>query len=387
MDLSRDMIKRWNLWMALVLLLVHLSMSAAALAATGKELLDDLVKRANQEGQLVATMQSSWRRPLAPKLANAFKERFGLTIDVSITPVRPAKHYPVAIAETRAGAPATYDVIQADDSENMALIGAGGTRNIENWEALLAEINPLVGSGKVQPDQISRGPFAGRAFQFMRNVKVIIYNPTLITKEDLPKVHADLAHLKYKERWKFTQPPWTAHWEIAPAVFDNFDKEKWLDIVRQAGKNTDVVMSSSSGSQRVALGEFAFGLGHDTYVTRILAKDPKAPIALAFFEDYNEANGTYYVVRKGARHPAAAALFALWMTTPESEAIWQPVVPQAQPWGESERDREQARFIEEANAKVVSFLDNEKTIALLEWYSTEEGREYLGAMSRAIRGE
>ncbi len=317
---SRNHLTKWMVSGVLSLTLVMASMPAHA--ETGKQLLDKLIRKANQEGQLVATVQSSWRRTIPKKIANAFKKRFGLNIDVSVTPVRPAKHYPIAIAETKAGAPPTYDVIQADDSENMALIGAGGTQKIDNWKALLATINPLVGSGKVKPEQISYGPFSGHAFQFMRNVKVIIYNTKLISKKDLPKIHADLGESRYKD--KFTQPPWTAHWEIAPAVFDNFDKEKWIEIVRRAGKNTNTVLPSSTGSQRVALGEFVFGLAHDTYAARILKKDPKAPIALAFFTDYNESNATYYVVRKRTRHPAAASLYALWLTTPEAQAIWQP---------------------------------------------------------------
>jgi len=75
------------------------------------------------------------------------------------------------------------------------------------------------------------------------------------------------------------------------------------------------------------------------------------------------------------------------MTTPAAEAIWQPLILFAQPWGESERDRKQARFIKESNAKVMGFLENARTIKLLKWYSTDEGRIYLGTISRAIRGE
>ncbi len=386
MDLTRSSGNYRPKWIISgVLSLTLVMVSPPASAETGKQLLDKLIQKAKQEGQLVATVQSSWRRGLPRKLTDAYKKRFGLDIDVTVTPVRPAKHYPIAIAETKIGSPPTYDVIQAADSENMTLIGVGGTEKIENWKALLSEINPLVGSGKVKPERISRGPFSGHAFQFMRNVKVIIYNPKLISKRDLPKTHKDLANPKFKDM--FTQPPWTAHWEIAPAVLDNFDKQEWLQIVRQAGKNTNTVLPSSTGSQRVALGEFAFGLGHDAYIARILGRDPKANIALAFFSDYNESNGTYYIVRKRTRHLAAATLYALWMTSPDAQAIWQPRVAQAQPWGESERDRKQARFIKESNAIVVGFLDNPRTIKLLKWYSTDEGRKYIGDISRAIRGE
>ncbi len=319
-----------------------------AMAATptppsrGKQLLDELIRKANQEGKLIASRQSSVRPKVALKLVSAFKKRFGLNIEVSTVVGQPFRNIAIAIAETRAGAPATYDVVQADVGEHMTLIGGGGGQRLKNWKELLAEINPLVGSGKVKPEEISRGPLSGYAFQYMRNVKVIVYNPKLISKKDLPKTHKDLANPKYKG--KFTQPPWTAHWAIAPAVFDNFDKQEWLQIVRQAGKNTGAVLYSTSGTPRVILGQFEFGLGHDAKAPQILARDPKASIANALFRDYNESNATFYGVRKRARHPAAATLWALWMTTPESQAIWQPGLPQAQPWGETRRDKEQRRF-------------------------------------------
>jgi ABC-type Fe3+ transport system substrate-binding protein len=358
---------------------------AAPAASPGKQLLDDLVRRANAEGQLTVTILGSWDQALIPPLADAFKKRFGLNIDVQIAPAAAAQHLPIAIAETRAGNPPTYDAVQGDPTETAQLIGAGGTQPIENWEALLAEVNPLVQSGKVAPSQISHGPAAGRGFSYLGNVKQIIYNTRLISEAELPRTHAELVDPRYKD--KFIQPPWTSHWAIAPAVLDNLNRDQWLDTVRAAGKNGGAVLGEAPGAQRVALGQYAFLLGQDTNVRELRAKDPQAPIAARFMDDYNEYNATYYAVRTGARHPAAATLWVLWMTTPESEAIWQPVVHFAQRYGESEIDREQARLLREAGSKVVSWLENPRTLELLEWYQTADGRQYLDAMQKAIKGE
>jgi ABC-type Fe3+ transport system substrate-binding protein len=220
---------------------------------------------------------------------------------------------------------------------------------------------------------------------FMANVKQLIYNTRSVSEKDLPGIHRDLADSKYKG--KFAQPPWTSHWEIAPVAFEKFDRNEWLDVVRRAGKNTAAVIGESAAVQRVVLGEFAFALAQDTYTRQILRKDPKAPIAARFFDDYNELNQVYYSVRTRARHPAAGTLWALWMTTPESQKIWQPSDLQAVPYGDSELDREFRQNIERSKAKVIGFLDNEKTIELLKWYRTDEGRKYLDALAKAIRGE
>jgi ABC-type Fe3+ transport system substrate-binding protein len=359
--------------------------AAAEAPGKGKQLLDELVRRAKQEGEVIATIQSSWSKTLIQPLADAFKKRFGLDIKVTIANVNPALHTPAAIAETQAGAPATYDVVQSDDAQTIQLVGAGGAQRIDGWEALLAEVNPLVRSGKVHPDHIGQGPLRGHSFTLMVNVKQIIYNPRSISEKELPRTHRELADAKHKG--KFTQPPWTAHWDIAPVAFEKFDRSEWLDVVRRAGKNGGAVLNEVVGVQRVILGEFAFVLAQDRYVRQILAKDPKAPIGYRFFDDYNALNGVYYSVRTRARHPAAGTLWAVWITTPEAQAVWQPSDLQAVPYGESKIDGDFRLSIEKSKAKVIGFLDNEKTVELFKWYRTDEGRQYLDAMARAIRGE
>src|SRR5579884_788167 len=306
----------------------------ASTPSTGKQLLADLVAKANAEGELSVLMVSTWNHALTEPLADAFKKRFGLTSNVTISPVLGTQHLPVAIAETRAGTPPTYDAVYGDDAEMMQLIGAGASMRIDNWEALLAEINPAVGAGRVSPDQISHGPLAGQAFALVGNVKQILYNPRLISEADLPRRHADLADPRYKD--KFIQPPWTAHWEIAPAVLDNLDRDQWLDTVRAAGKNGGAVLPEGPAVERVVLGQYPFALGQDTYLRLVRPKDPQAPIAARFFDDYNEYNALHNVVRAGTQHPAGATLWVLWMTTAEAEAIWQPSEFYAQRYGESE---------------------------------------------------
>ena len=119
----------------------------------------------------------------------------------------------------------------------------------------------------------------------------------------------------------------------------------------------------------------------------VRSKDPQASIAARFFEDYNEYNSLHNVVRAGTPHPAGAALWVLWMTTPESEAIWQPTVQFAQRYGESEIDREHQRLLHEAGSKAVSWLENPRTVELLDWYQGGDGRQYLDTLQKAIRGE
>ncbi len=347
--------------------------------------LDELIAKAKQEGALNAGIISSMKGKTTPKLTAAFKKRFGLDIDVTIVPLSDTRHYPKAVAATKAGTVPSYDALSGSGPNNVQLLAVGGVQKIDGWESLLAKIDPRVRSGKVKPKQISPDPFSGYAFEYITRLKAILYNPKLISKAELPKRHADLTDPKYRGKW--TQPPWSAHWDIAPLVFPDISKEKWLETVRKAGENAGNVQSSGKGTQRVLLGEYAFGLGNTYYFLRIKAKDPQAPLAIAYFQDYNPTTPSQFVVRKGARHPASATLFSLWIGTPEAKAIWQPDIFVSQfKYGESNLDKEVRKYLRESNAKVVGFGDK-KGIEFLGWIGTPEGRKYRRAVSTAIRGE
>jgi ABC-type Fe3+ transport system substrate-binding protein len=366
-------------------LLACATIPGTAAADPDADALAALVQAANHEGRLLATVPTDWNQTLLPRLGDAFKKRFGLTIDVSVTPVRSATQFPLEIAATKAGGPPTYDVMQGDDAETMQLIGGGGVQKIAGWQTLLRDVNPDVRAGKVSPGQVSRTPFDGSSFAFMANVKELIYNPNVITLAELPKTHADLADAKYQG--KFVQPPWTAHWEMDPAAIGGRGRDRFVDEVRAAGKNTGAVLTEAEGVGRVVLGQYAFVLAQDTYLRSVLAKDPHAPVAGTFFHDYNQLNADYYSVRTRTPHPAAATLWALWMTTADAEAVWQPAFQSFLPYGSSALDLQEHQALKRGRVPVVGYLDTGDTVAYLQWQQTPDGARFLTAVAKAIRGE
>ena len=347
---------------------------------------NELVAKAKQEGVLNATVTSSLTGKTTQQLAAAFKKRFGLDIEITLTPVGDTENYPKAIAETRTGVVPTYDAMEGSETHNLALMRVGGIQKIDDWESLAGGINSYVRSGKAHADQLSPAVLNGFAFAYLTRIKALIYNPRLISIKDLPRTHAELADPKYKGKW--TQPPWTTHWEPGPMVFPDIGKEKWLEIVRNAGKNAGTVLPENPGVQRVLLGEYAFTPANTYYAFQAKAKDPQAPIEITYFKDYNLMTSSYYIVRKGARRPAGATLFSFWMATPEAKAIWQPAIFVTQfMWGESELDKKVRQLIHDSGAKLVDFISTEKGRDLLAWYGTEEGVKYTQSMGKAIRGE
>lgn len=347
--------------------------------------LKELIAKAKEEGALNATTTSGFDLKMNQQLGEAFKKRFGLNIKVTLTPIASPQNFPRAAALIRAGAPPTYDAIEGPALSIMGLQGMGGIEQIPDWKSILAEINPLVRSGKVRPERLTSDPLNGFAFAYLVRVKSLLYNPRLISKDQLPKTHADLTDPKYKGMW--THPPWTSHWDIGPLVFPELGVEKWLEIARKAGKNAGAVLAESAGVQRVLLGEFAFAPANVDYYFLFKSKDPKAPLDITFFKDYNNVNTALYVVRKGARNRAAGTLFALWMTTPEAASIHQPESFANQIWGESELDKRVRQLMEESGARFVDNMSGGKTLEFLKWMETEEGRKYDQAIGKAIRGQ
>jgi ABC-type Fe3+ transport system substrate-binding protein len=257
---------------------------------------------------------------------------------------------------------------------------------IDDWEKLLAEINPLVRSGKVKPQQISPTPFSGFGFEFANRIKGIAYNPKLITREALPKRHADLVDPKYRGKW--LQPPYSTNWDLGALVFHEMPRDVWLETVRRAGQNAGGVQLDPVAIQRVALGEFAFALVNLDQYFRIINKDPQAPLAWTFFADYNPVTSIMYSVRKGARHPAGATLFTLWIGSPEAKAIWQASTSELQfVWGDGAVEERAKQYLKEVGGRTVRSLENERGIEFMKWMGTAEGRDYRTAIARAIRGK
>lgn len=109
----------------------------------------------------------------------------------------------------------------------------------------------------------------------------------------------------------FSGPPWISH---ALMGFLKYDKDEWLEIVKSWGKNKRDVLTYGAAVERMLLGDIKFLYANDDYYYEQKDKDPNAPIAIFFFEDLTPDSEVTYMVRKKARNPGAAKLFALWAT-------------------------------------------------------------------------
>lgn len=363
------------LWLAMAL-----PPASAQHSAKGKDLLADLVARAQREGELNAALVSSAAKT-APRVVAAFKKRFGLNIDVNldVTGGESGKFSKLQAA-LKLGAPPTFDTLQGGDDNSIEMIEAGFSMRVDNWQELLAQINPLVQSGAVKPEEISPGFFSGYSFMWGNRTKSLLYNPRKLSKSQIPRSRADIANPKYKGM--YAVPPWTSAWQYGVLFYD---KAKWLKILDQVGMNACCVLRFDASTDRILLGDLAFASSNTYYLWQVKAKDPEAPMAQSWFTDYTAMTQLFYMIPKGSKHPAAATLFALWMTTPEAEQIWQPVAfhPNVV-FGTSELDQQARRSLKESGSKLVTWFDNAETRKALQWFGTKEGRAYRTKITKAL---
>jgi ABC-type Fe3+ transport system substrate-binding protein len=211
----------------------------------------------------------------------------------------------------------------------------------------------------------------------------MLYNTELVkSPAELPKARIELADPKYKE--KFSISVFADEWVSGILVYE--DKQKWLETLDQVGKNVVNVQSNYDlVTQRMLLGEFAFAPSNSYYYFQYRAADPKTPIGIQFFSDYTLNQMVFQSVRKGARSPATATLFSLWMTTPESQAIWQPASAYTNlAFGTADLDKQEAELVKASGTKLVNWFDSPKTMEALEWLSSPEGRQFSEAVGKAI---
>jgi hypothetical protein len=314
-------------------------------------------------------------------MMDVWKKRFGLTIETVLDlQGNETPQFQKAVAEHQAGSPPSLDAMQAEDGNPMLLTDVGGTIKVDNWRELLAVINPLVGSGQIRPEDLSPPPLDGFAFRWATRDESLLYNTDLVKNESaLPRTRREMADPKYKD--KFGVIPFITNLQYGILLYE---KNEWLRIVDGMGKNAANVLSNDPLFQRMLLGEFDFVANNTYYYYLARAKDPRAPVGQVFFNDYTPVRSLMYVVRKGTTAPAAATLFALWMTTPEAEAMWQPEAYFANFWlNATDLDKQIKQRVEQSQSKTLSFFDSPESVAVLKWYSTDEGRQYSDAIARA----
>lgn len=359
--------------------LIPCAIPAATAAMAGEELVQQLVRGARQEGRLRAAAVSSLGARGSSELADAFKRRFDLPMEVKIDLTSGGTAIAFeAISEHKAGIRPSYDVRNFTEESVLLLKGAGAAERIENWERILAGIDAKAYEIR---RALSPQPLEGHGFTWGTRPHALLYNPRLIAEKDLPRTMKEYGNPKYKG--KFSVPPNITRAMLGPTIYD---KTEWLEIVKTWGRNKGHILRFPAGVSRLLLGELAFLYANAPDYFAEKAKDPNAPIGVSFFEDLPWVHLALNTVLKGTRSPNAAKLYALWSMSEEASQIYEKYAYAPNIFLETgPTARQIMKVYRERNIKPMTWFDSAKTLEVFLWYETKEGMEYAKSLDQAQR--
>jgi iron(III) transport system substrate-binding protein len=343
--------------------------------------LQQLIEGARKEGQVNLFLVSSLSERGARDLNQAFNKRFGLNVKFNSTLGDATRQFSQTIQELKIGLPPSFDSMYVSETFVFQMLAESGVERIDGWEEILKEISPEAYQVR---DKVSPLDLSGYAFAWGTRAKVMNYNTESIAEKDLPKTRVEMGDPKYAGM--YFMPPFITDTEYGILVYP---KDKWLDVVRTWGKSKPAILAYEAGLQRMFLGEFKFAQSNDYYMFKYKSRDPKTPIGLAFFNDLTPLTYAWHVVRKGAKNPNAAKLFALWATSPEANRVFENLDYSATGnllLKSGAMSRQVSQALDKRNIKLSSWWDSKKNQDLLRWYATEEGRAYSRELSAAQTG-
>jgi iron(III) transport system substrate-binding protein len=269
--------------------------------------LDDLVAAARKEGTLDFYGPSTLKADGGQTLAQAFNKKFGTSINVRFIPSGSMTRDVGKVATQAAtGAPPEWDVMVATDAHHASL-----------WLRKLQKPFDYKSLG-VDEKLIDH---EGGSISFVHQYIVPAYNSSMVAPKDAPKSWEDLLQPKWKGKLGAT----TATHHLGRLGVGPWGEEKTTAYVKALAQQNPVVGELGPTYTRLQLGEIlvAFSLT-DSYIH--LAKQTGAPVAEAIEVQPVIAPSYHVGAIKGARHPNAAHLFAVFMTMMESQQVWETTV-------------------------------------------------------------
>jgi iron(III) transport system substrate-binding protein len=240
-------------------------------------------------------------------LAQAFNKKYGTNITVKFIPSGSMTRDVGKVATQAAtGAPPEWDVMVATDAHHASL-----------WLRKLQKPFDYKSLG-VDEKLIDHD---GGAISFVHQYIVPAYNSSLVAPADAPKSWEDLLQPKWKGKVGVT----TATHHLGRLAFGPWGEEKTTAYVKALAQQNPVVGELGPTYTRLQLGEILVALSlTDSYIH--VAKQSGAPISEAVEVQPVVAPSYHIGALKGAQHPNAAHLFAVFMTMPESQQVWERTV-------------------------------------------------------------
>ncbi len=288
-------------WLIIGLLLV--AMPAQAQMPTT---LDALKAAAQQEGSLNAVWSDSilGGGDVAQQHEAKFDAFAGSKIKLKFSPgPEVAREGNILFTELQAGQPASSDIYIGAAAQVQPLI-AGGMFQTISWQTLLP--------ARITAQDVERG---GQVMRIQTGISGITYNTDLMPNP--PALIED--YLKPEFRGKIASTPYAGGYDIL-AANDLWGPAKTLDFVKKLSPQLAGLMRCGD-VERIATGEFPALVMDCISNSAITWHDRGAPVGFIIPRDVAQRRYYYIGIPRHAQHPAAAALFAVYLMTPEGQSL------------------------------------------------------------------
>jgi ABC-type Fe3+ transport system substrate-binding protein len=315
-----------------------------------------VIAAARQEGKLLLRSTTSVNGAAeGAKIAQAgIKRMFG--VDLAVEWVPGPAFAPLAAAlyqEKQAGQPASGDVFVATAIQITPYLDRGLFQPVD-WVTLDPD--------RVQPDYVEGG---GRALRFMTFLPGINYNVTVAPW--VPQVGSVADLLKPEYKGKFVTTPFLAGFDVllaAPA----WGAQKTEELVRNLSSQISGLLGCE-GEDRIASGEIpALAIDCTGGSQNRLRYRGAGILDTHIIPDMAQRRYAYLTVPAHAPHPNAAALYALYISSPEGQdkIVWDLYGWDLDTYSGSHAGKKVA----ELTRKGVRFTD-----VTIDWWKTNRGVE------------
>ena len=317
--------------------------------------LSQVIEGAKKEGTVTAKLVPGFSQKTMPRLEKEIKDKYGVDLTIKFTgSTRFVNDVSEAIMEEKAGAIPSYDLLTL--SNHIAAANQAGVLEKVDWKPLLSEgTNPNV----VHDHPLMRGGIVYDTAFFG-----LMYNSEKVKANEVPKTLADLANPKWKGRVGVMNT--TTNWLRWSVVLG---KDKVLSALQSILKNGAIQGAYVDLLNRYLLGEIWFCTISSEFIKNARAKGMPTAWQTLDFADVTEFA---LVVRKGARHPNAAKLVALYLASPEGVKLG---IEEAK-YGTLHYPGNHEHDIRAQNQKQgIPEVFSERKTEILEFYTSEEGRQ------------
>jgi iron(III) transport system substrate-binding protein len=267
--------------------------------------LEDLVAAAKKEGVIELLAPSTTGEKGAQALGSAFNKKYGLNIKINYTP----------------SSNMTGDVAK--------LVMGAASRATPEWDLMLVTDahHATLWSRKLhQPFDYAKLGIAPELVQYDNGVVSLAnqfvlpaYNKNILPAQDVPKRWEDLLDAKWKGGKLGVS---TATHHLSRLAVGPWGEAKATEFVGGLAKQEPILGTLANLYTRLQVGEILLAATlTDSFISQ--AKKDGAPIVFAEGLD-PVISPTYNAgVPKGARHPNAGHLFAVFLTLLEAQEVWE----------------------------------------------------------------